>query len=56
MTTTRLTRQGVQRREMLRLLLENGRPRILSLADQLVKPQDSFLIIIPLNQQKENQS
>ncbi len=48
------TRQEFQRLEMPKLLLEEGRPILLSLAAQPVKGQESFLVIIPLNQQPEN--
>lgn len=42
------TRQEFQRLEMPKLLLEQGRPRLLSLAAQPVEAPDSFLVIIPL--------
>ncbi len=43
-------RQEFQRLEMPKLLLENGQPKLLSLAAQPVKSQESFLVLLPLNQ------
>lgn len=45
-------RQDFDRLEMPKLLLENGRPRLLSLAAKPAKAQESFLAIIPLNQEQ----
>ncbi len=47
------SRQDFQRLEMPKLLLENGRPRLLSLAAQPEKSGESFLVIVPLDPQPE---
>ncbi len=41
-------RDEFQRLEMPKLLIENGRPKILSLAAKPVKGDESYLVIIPL--------
>jgi len=49
------TRQGFQRLEMLKLMLENGHPRLLSLAAQPINSHNTSLTIASLHPQVENQ-
>jgi len=49
------TRQGFQRLEMLKLMLENGHPKLLSLTAQPINSHNTSLTIASLHPQVENQ-